>query len=185
MDILMWIAGIVVALVVAVTIIGYLMPQNIKVSRSAVIDAPAERIFGLISNYNEFNRWSPWAEKDPNTAYEYGGEAGQAGHRMSWKSEHKHVGNGAQEIIIAEAPSRLRVKLDFEKQGAAEAQFDLKPASAGGTEITWVLDADMDASGKLLGFIPMGRLMGPMMDKWVGADYEAGLARLKAVAESD
>ncbi|GAB4519716.1 MAG: K(+)-transporting ATPase subunit F [Parvularculaceae bacterium] len=184
MQILLWVLGVAAVLAAAAIIVGHMMPRRIKVSRSAVIDAPAERIFSLISDYKEFNRWSPWAEKDPNTVYDYDGEAGQIGHRMSWKSDHKHVGSGAQEIMLAEAPSRLRVKLDFGKQGTAEAQFDLKPAGAGGVEVTWTLDADMDASGKLLGVIPVGRFMGPMMDKWVGADYEAGLAKLKTVAES-
>jgi hypothetical protein len=30
---------------------------------------------------------------------------------------------------------------------------------------------------------PMARWMGLMFDRWIGADYEAGLAKLKQVAE--
>jgi hypothetical protein len=34
-----------------------------------------------------------------------------------------------------------------------------------------------------MGVNPVGRWMGLMMDRWVGADYERGLANLKALVE--
>jgi len=46
-----------------------------------------------------------------------------------------------------------------------------------GTRLTWGFVTDT-------GFNPMMRWMGVMLDDWVGADYEAGLARLKALAEN-
>ena len=44
--------------------------------------------------------------------------------------------------------------------------------------MTWGLEADM-------GNAPVGRYMGLMMDRWVGGDFEAGLARLKALVEAE
>ena len=35
-----------------------------------------------------------------------------------------------------------------------------------------------------MGLNPIGRLMGLMMDRWIGGDYEKGLAALKQVCES-
>lgn len=46
-----------------------------------------------------------------------------------------------------------------------------------GTRVAWDLDSDMGAG-------PLGRWMGLMMDRWVGGDYEAGLANLKTLVES-
>ena len=64
----------------------------------------------------------------------------------------------------------------FGEQGNALASVVLEPAGAG-TKVTWGLDTD-------LGFNPIARYFGMMMDGMVGPDYEKGLARLKAVAES-
>ena len=47
-----------------------------------------------------------------------------------------------------------------------------------GTRVTWGLEADM-------GNAPVGRYMGLIMDRWVGGDFEAGLARLKALVEAE
>ncbi|MDH3481246.1 MAG: SRPBCC family protein [Gammaproteobacteria bacterium] len=46
----------------------------------------------------------------------------------------------------------------------------------GGTRLTWAFDANFDN-------MP-GHYMGLMVDKWVGSDYERGLERFKALAES-
>jgi len=60
--------------------------------------------------------------------------------------------------------------------GTAKAAFILE-GSGGSTEVTWTLVSDMGTN-------PVGRSMGLMMDRWVGADYEAGLENLKALVES-
>ena len=94
---------------------------------------------------------------------------------MSWRSEHPNVGNGAQEIVEIQPGTMVKTKLTFEGfDTPSYATFTLEPADSG-TRVTWSFDANMDTM--------LGRYMGLMMDKWVGADYESGLARLKELAE--
>ena len=58
-----------------------------------------------------------------------------------------------------------------------EAPFDERVhGTDDGVRVTWGLSGT--ASG------PLGGYFAKMMDGWVGADYEDGLARLKQVAES-
>ena len=61
--------------------------------------------------------------------------------------------------------------------GTADAVFSLEGFD-GGTRITWGFTTDV-------GYNPMMRWMGLMFDKWIGADYEAGLASLKELAEKE
>jgi hypothetical protein len=56
------------------------------------------------------------------------------------------------------------------------ASLALEPA-ASGTRVTWGFDSD-------LGFNPIARYFGMMADDVIGPDYEKGLARLKAIAET-
>ena len=168
--------GIVVVLVVAFVIGGLLLPSGQYVERSAVIEADQADVFALVNDYREFNRWSPWAAIDPEAEYEFSGPAAGVGARMTWRSEEPSVGNGAQEIVASETDTMVRSKLTFEGfDTPSYATFKLEPAE-GGTRVTWAFDANMDTF--------LGRYMGLMMEKWVGADYDRGLARLKELAES-
>ena len=60
--------------------------------------------------------------------------------------------------------------------GNATATYRLTPAGAG-TKVTWGFNTDVGAN-------PFMRWMGLMFDRWVGADYEDGLGRLKKLVES-
>ena len=94
---------------------------------------------------------------------------------MRWVSDQRDVGTGSQEIVVSEPDSRVETALDFGEMGTATAFFDLAPGG-GGSRVTWGFTTDT-------GFNPVGRWMGLMMDRWVGADYETGLANLKTLVE--
>lgn len=177
MRILGIVLGIVVAIAVAVVVVGFLLPSEQFVSRSVVVEADQAEVFALVNDYRQFNRWSPWAAKDPDTKYEFSGPDSGVGAKMSWQSEDPNVGSGSQEIIEVEPGSRVKTRLMFEGfDSASYATFRLEPTDTG-TQVTWEFEANLDSL--------IGRYMGLMMDKWVGADYEQGLARLKEIAEAD
>ena len=76
---------------------------------------------------------------------------------------------------MLEPDSKVETALDFGDQGTATATFDLEPEGSE-TKVTWGFSTD-------LGFNPVARYFGLMFDSWIGADYEAGLANLKALVE--
>ncbi|MEM1430055.1 MAG: SRPBCC family protein [Pseudomonadota bacterium] len=172
------IGRILIGLVVLIAVlagIGMLLPRTVEVSRSIEIDATPEAVFPHINSLQRAAEWSPWLGIDPNVQTTYSGPEEGVGNRLEWASDDPQVGSGSQEIIESVAPTRVRSALDFGDMGGGEAWFDLT-AAGDGTSVTWGLDADMGAG-------PIGRWMGLMMDDWVGADYEAGLANLKTLAE--
>ena len=169
--------GLVIALALTIVVVGQFLPSEQHVERSTVIDADRTTVFALINDFREFNRWSPWAEKDPQTEYEFSGPETGVGSKMTWRSEDPNVGNGEQEIIESQPTTMVKTKLTFDGfDTPSYATFALDEAD-GGTRVTWAFDANLDNL--------VGRYMGLMMDRWVGADYENGLARLKKVAEGD
>lgn len=167
---------VLLVLIVALVGVSYLLPGKAVVTRSIIIDAPADKIFPYVNSMQETEKWSPWLSRDPETKLTYSGPDVGVGNTLNWASEHPQVGTGSQEITESVEGQLVKTALDFGPMGTANASFTLQP-DGDGTQVTWGFDSD-------LGLNPMSRWMGIMMDKWVGSDYERGLANLKELVES-
>jgi uncharacterized protein YndB with AHSA1/START domain len=169
-----------ILLVIAVAVAAVLLyaatrPGSFSLQRSTTISAPPEKIHALINDVKAFNTWNPFALKDPAIKLRYEGAPSGPGAAYAWESE--TVGVGRMEIVEATAPSRVAMRLDFEKpmKGSNRVEFRLQPMGTQ-TEVTWAMSGPMPYLSKLITtFVSM--------DKMVGADFEAGLANLKAAAE--
>ncbi|MGQ0485433.1 MAG: SRPBCC family protein [Hyphomicrobiales bacterium] len=173
---LKWAIWLAVAVIVVFLGGGYVLPGEAVVQRQTVIAAPPEKVFAVIGNLKRFNEWSPWAELDPNIQYKFEGPEMGVGQKMSWTSNNPDVGNGSQTITAYEQNKRIAAALDFGAMGKAVASMELAPAG-GGTAVTWGFKTELKGA--------LERWFGLMFDRWVGADYERGLARLKALAEKE
>jgi len=175
---------LIVALAIAIAaavvlILASTKPDTFSVQRSVVVSAPAEKIFPLISNFHQWASWSPWEGKDPMMKRTFGGPETGKGAVYAWDGN-KNVGSGRMEIVDAASPSKIVIKLDFFKpfEGHNTAEFNMQPESTGGpaTRINWLMHGPAPL---------MHRLMQVFMnfDKMIGRDFEAGLAKLKSLAE--
>ena len=167
----------IVALLVLFFVVGFLLPREVRVERSVEIDASPQAVFAMVNDFQQFNRWQPWALIDPSTRYVFEGPDTGAGSRMIWYSDHPQVGDGMQEILESLPYSRVRALLDFGTGGMAYADY-LIDAREGGSVLTWTLETDMGGN-------PVGRYVGLMMDGMIGPSYEQGLSNLKAILESE
>lgn len=152
-------------------------PDRFRVQRSAMVNAPPERIFPLLNDFRSWTRWSPWEEIDPDLKREYSGP--DAGKGASYRWEGKKAGAGSMEIIDSQPPSRLAIDLVFTRPFKAKnlTEFTITPVP-GGTKVDWHMSGDNTYAGKVMSvFIEM--------DRMVGKDFEKGLATLKSEAEKD
>ena len=156
-------------------VISYLLPSHAKVERSVAIAAPPEQVWPHLASFQAMRAWSPWAHRDPDARWTYLGPEAGVGAKMAWEGDPKKVGSGSQEIIAQTEGRHVSSKLDFGKRGTAIADLHLE-ADGAGSRVRWSLDAP-------LGMNPVGRWMGLALDGLVGADYERGLAQLKAAVE--
>jgi hypothetical protein len=166
----------VLALLAAVLVVGLFLPKSAHVERSIATTAAPEAVYGIVSGFKRFNEWSPWSDLDPNTRYTYAGPESGVGAKMAWASDKPDVGAGSQEITAVEPGRSVTTKLDFGSQGISTSTLTITPEGSG-SRIVWAFDADF--TGNFL-----GRYFGLMFDKFIGKDYEKGLARLKALAET-
>ncbi|KRR28586.1 SRPBCC family protein [Bradyrhizobium retamae] len=173
------IAVVAVILAIAVAIVLVLAatkPNTLRVQRAVSIKAPAERIFPLISDFQQWRSWSPYEEKDPAMNRTYSGAERGKGAVYAWDGD-KNVGSGRMDILEALAPSKIVIKLDFFRpfEGHNTAEFTMLP-QGDGTHVTWLMHGPANF---------MSRLMQVFMnlDRMIGRDFEAGLANLKTLTE--
>ena len=152
------------------------------VERSIEIDRPDSTLFTLLNSFATFSTWSPWSERDPSIIYQYSGPASGTGARINWSGDPRLSGSGWQEIIESKPSSLVRMQLDFDQQGRANSYFQIDP-SASGTLVTWGFDINLVEGQGFFGSL-LARYFGLFFDRWIGTDYEQGLVRLKAFAES-
>ena len=165
---------------VAITFIGgFVLPSQVHVEREALIGASPDQIFAEISDFNNWNVWSPWANIDPDSTLTVTGEG--VGQTMSWHSDNPEVGSGTQQVTALAAPRLVKNHLDFGDMGEADTAFLLEPVGDA-TRVIWSLDTDMRKGVPLLNK-PMSTYFGFLMDSIVGTKYEEGLANLKLIME--
>ncbi|UYV37078.1 SRPBCC family protein [Rhodobacteraceae bacterium D3-12] len=169
-------ATLLLALVLLLVVVAYLLPRNVHVVRAIPIDAPPETVFPFVNSLKEGVKWSPWLSRDPNTTLAFSGPESGVGNALEWTSRDPQVSTGKQVITKSTPNSHVTTALDFGDMGLATARFTLTPAGTG-TLISWRFDADMGRN-------PLSRWMGLMMDRWVGDDFEQGLANLKTLIEN-
>lgn len=148
-----------------------------EVVRSATIAAPPERIHALLDDFRRWREWSPWEDLDPALRRDYSDPPSGVGARYAWEGNRK-AGKGSMEIVES-SPRRVGIALVFEKpwKAANDVVFELAPAGEDRTEVTWRM------TGTNRGLAALFARVMPM-DRMVGRDFEKGLARLRAAAET-
>ena len=167
-----------VGLGVVLLALGFVLPDKAHVERSIVINAPTEKVYALVSDLNESQKWEPWGAHDPAMTQEITGAG--VGQKQVWKS--KKMGDGSQEITSLNPPTHVDFALDFGEMGRATAAMQLQPV-AEGTKVVWSMDTNV-REGVPVYMQPVSTYMGFFMDGMVGKDFEKGLANLKQVAEA-
>jgi uncharacterized protein YndB with AHSA1/START domain len=146
------------------------------VTRSTRIAAPPNRVRPLVEDFREWRQWSPWEDLDPQLSRSYTGPESGVGAHYAWRGNRK-AGAGSMEIVDS-APDSVRIALEFLKPWRAsnDILFGFEPEGEG-TRVTWTM------SGTHTG---LGRVFALFMnfEKFIGRDFDKGLARLKERAEA-
>ena len=174
---LKWILGGAAAVVVIFLIVVAMQPSDFRVERSATMRAPAPAAFAQVSDFQNWQAWSPWEKVDPALKRQYEGPKAGTGAVYAWQGN-KDVGEGRMTITDSRPGELVRIKLEFIKPfpSSANTEFTFKP-EGDQTGVTWSMTGDKN-------FISKAFCMFMNMDKMVGGDFERGFANLKSVVET-
>jgi uncharacterized protein YndB with AHSA1/START domain len=176
MQVIKAIAIVLALLVAGVLVFAATKPDTFRVERSMSIKAPPEKIFPYINDLHGWQAWSPYEHKDPAMKRAHSGAPAGKGAVYAWDGN-REVGQGSIEITEATAPSNVRMKLDFVRPFEATnvVDFTLRP-EGDATKVTWAMNGPANFISKVMQVFMN-------MDRMVGTDFEAGLAKLKSIAE--
>ncbi len=169
--------GIVLVALLALVGVAASKPDEWVLTRSAVINAPAAKVFAQINDLHFWSNWSPWAKLDPEQKATFKGPNAGKDSSMKWESAKDDVGVGTMTITDSKPNEKITMRLDFEKPMPATntTEFTFKPVDKG-TEVTWTMRAQATIVTKIMGVIFN-------CDKIVGDMFDKGLANLKELTE--
>lgn len=144
------------------------MPKT-YVKRSITIDAPVKNIYPLLSNFEQWTEWSPWAilEKECEVVVAEGGKY------FRWTGN--RIGEGEMKITGEVENKSIHADLTFLKPWKSHAKVEYTLVEKGNsTEVIW----EMRSSLPFFMF-----WMKTMMQNMVGMDFDRGLKLLKDLVE--
>ena len=175
LEILAYIALGLLVVIGAILVIASRRPDTFRIARTALIGAPAERLFPLINDLRQMNTWNPYALRETGGTTAYTGPASGKGAAFAFAGSKS--GTGSIEIVESSAPRNVALRLLMQKPFKVDntVDFTLQP-QASGTAVTWAMSGRQPLLAKAMTlFIDC--------DKMMGRDFEEGLANLKAKAE--
>jgi hypothetical protein len=177
MKILKWLGGILVGLLVVLLVVGLCLPRKFRVERRIVIDAAPDRIHRLVNRFREWPAWTAWNEnRYPGMQVSFVGPDEGVGAKYHWTGEAS--GTGDMEITASDPARGIEYDLSFENgEMLSTGAIEYVPEGES-TRVTWHAAGD-------LGWNPVGRYFGLLLDGMMGPDLEKGLANLKARVEAE
>jgi hypothetical protein len=167
-----------IAIVIAgILVYAAMQPDTFRIERTTSINAPPEKIFPLVNSLRSGEQWSPYYKKDPAMKGTYSGPESGVGAAYKFAGN-KDVGSGRLTITGSSPPGKVMMRLQMLTPIAADnvVEFTLAPRGAT-TDVTWAMQGRQPFLGRVV-------CLFFNMDEMVGKDFAAGLASLKAIAES-
>lgn len=163
-------------LVLLLVLVAFFLPRDFRVERSIVIKASPDRVFAFVGDLKNWAKWGVWYSRDPAMVMTYSPATTGVGAWSAWES--KTQGNGKATITESAAPSRLVYRLEFPDYGmTSTGSFVITPDAAGNVRVVMADAGDLGAN-------PINRWFGLFYDRLIGPDFEAGIAKMKQLAET-
>jgi len=164
-----------VVVLLAIFFVGaWLLPGQVALERSIRIERAQAQVYAVLEDLDRFNDWSPWYEHDPEAEYWRSGPARGPGATLHWRGE--RLGEGAL-AIVSQQPDAIDTQVHFGGQpDPAIANYHLQALGPDATQVTWTFSARMAW--------PQARWFGLLLPRYIGGDYETGLASLKDLVEA-
>ncbi|QDU79823.1 Bacterial transcription activator, effector binding domain [Polystyrenella longa] len=149
------------------------MPK-FHVTRSIEIDASPEKVFGVVSDFNTWPKWSPWLIAEPEAKVTISSESNSVGSTYAWDGD--VTGAGELQWQKLDGPNYIESEIRFLRpmKSVSKVSFNIESVGSG-SRIHW----NMDGSLPWFLFWMVG-----MMNGWIGSDYDRGLKMLKEWIET-
>lgn len=149
--------------------------MKMHVIRDVTINASSNKIYDVVADLSQWNKWSPWMHAEPTAKTEYHGTPGQVGQNQTWSGE--VIGSGKMTISGLTKNLQMQMKLEFLTpfKSIADVQFNIKDIGGGKSRVVW----EMNSSLPFFMFFFKN-----MMAAYIASDFVRGLNMLKEYVET-
>jgi uncharacterized protein YndB with AHSA1/START domain len=171
----------VVLVIIAIPLtVAIFVDKDYSMECEIIINKPKHEVFDYVKYLKNQNNYSKWAAIDPNMETYFRGTDAGVGFVSGWKSKHKDVGHGEQEIKKIVDGERIDYELRFIEpfESTEQGWMSLETVADSSTKVKW-------------GF--RGRMNYPMnvmlllydFEKMLSDDFNTGLSNLKNIMEKN
>lgn len=163
-----------VVIVVGLLVVVAIQPSSYRVERTTTMAAPPEAVFEQVNDFRNWQKWSPWANLDPNAEAIFEGPDSGEGAVFRWKGNDE-VGEGSMTILESDPNKLVRIRLEFIKpfEDTSTTEFTLAP-EGNQTRVAWSMYGENNFVGKAFCLLMD-------MDKMIGEKYDEGFANMKKI----
>ena len=178
MNVFLKVFGLIVGLVI---VGGLILPNEINVRRSVIINAPVEVIHSNLNNLKKWPLWSPWLEQDSSIKTTIGEISQGVGASQVWQGA-----GGSGQLTFTQSSITQGIVYDMSFDGDStlyqvgfsyQINDDLSSSNSDKVTVTWTMKGEMSP-------IIIGNYFALLMDSLIGDSYLLGLEKLKVLSES-
>ncbi|HEX9828112.1 MAG TPA: SRPBCC family protein [Flavobacteriaceae bacterium] len=177
MKVLKYILFLLLILTIGISIYVVVQPNSFEVTRERTINAPASVIYNHLIDFKNWEPWSPWLEKKPDTKLMYSEKTTGVGGSYSWEDDE---GIGKMKTLSTTPNISIEQDIQFDDYEPSRVNWTFAPTAEGGTKVTWQMKGDsLPFMFKAYSAFSGG------FDKMIGPDFERGLEKLDSVVIDD
>ena len=168
--------GFLILLIIILGVIGYFLPTNFMVTKTATISSSPAHIHEYVGDLNTWQNWTVWKGEDPDIEITIGEKTTGIGANQSWKDKH---GGGSLTFTSWSPEKGIEYDLFFQG-GKYKSKSAIQYASSSNTRtrVKWTLEGDMH--------IPIiGGYFALFMKFSIGKMFQESLNQLKIIVEQD
>ena len=173
MKALKYILFIILILVIGVSIYIAVQPNSFEVTRSRTIEAPAQVIYNNVIDFKNWEAWSSWVERDPETVITLSEQTEGVGGSYSWVDSN---GRGSMRTLETNPPNSITQELQFGDFEPSQIQWTFEPLENGKTNVTWSMHSD-----NVPFVFKATALTSGGFDNMIGPDFDRGLEKLDGI----
>ena len=160
----------IAAIIAAVVLIALLLPRKVVVTREAKVALRPAEVIARVASTQGVQTFNPYCTTDPDLKITPFGPASGVGSGFRFECKE---GKGTQ-TVTAVTETCVTHLIDLGAMGKPVQTIEAT-ADGSGSRVQWTVTSD-------LGFNPVFRIFGLLMDRMLGKTYELGLKNIAALA---
>lgn len=168
---------VVTGLAIMLTIIGLIIPSNVKISRGIIVQAHSIKVYQQLSNVKDWGKWMPWVTANEGALVQTSPLTNQPGSFFKWKGLNHN--NSGTITLLSRSPNLITTKYELNGMNNSEGGFRIRslPNNLSQCEVQWFMEYKLK-------WYPWERFYGIFIDHIIGPSFDKGLQELKNYLES-